>query len=57
MYTPFGEELFGIEIYNDDLADKQRQLFDIVWAQFKILNEHGEAVVDERVRSFALCVR
>lgn len=50
MYNPVGDELFGVEIYNSDLADLQRQLFYIVWSQAKKMRKlgiHGAAVVIE----------
>jgi hypothetical protein len=28
-------EMFGIEIYNQDIADTQRQFFEMVWAKSK----------------------
>lgn len=49
MYNPFDEEPFAVEIYNADIADMQRQLFNIVWDQAKklrILDAHGRAVLE-----------
>lgn len=41
-------EIFCVEIYNQYLADMQKQLFEYVWARakaMKILNDQGEAQV------------
>ena len=46
MYRYKGEEVFCVEIYNQELADMQRQLFEYMWKQarrFKVLNKEGEA--------------
>ncbi|MBP9817399.1 winged helix-turn-helix transcriptional regulator [Candidatus Shapirobacteria bacterium] len=43
-----GEEVFCVEIYNQKMADMQRQLFESLWNQakvMKIINEKGEARV------------
>jgi len=49
IYNPFGEEQFGVEIYNADIADMQRQLFNLVWTQahrIKIISPQGEAILE-----------
>lgn len=33
------EDIFGVEIYNDKLAAQQKQLFDLLWSQAKILKD------------------
>lgn len=48
LYNPLGPELFGVEIYNKDLAHTQRQLFHILWShakKMKVLSERGDAVL------------
>lgn len=50
MYNPVGSELFGVEIYNADFADMQRQLFYMVWnnaRKMKVISPHGEAVLEK----------
>jgi sugar-specific transcriptional regulator TrmB len=50
MYNPVGSELFGVEIYNADFADMQRQLFYMVWnnaRKMKIIGSHGEALLEK----------
>ncbi len=49
IYNPLGEEQFGVEIYNADIADMQKQLFTIVWNQakrIKIISPQGEAILE-----------
>ena len=51
MYNFKGEDKFCVEIYNENLAQMQKQLFDFVWEKarkMKIIGEHGEAKVDEQ---------
>lgn len=36
-YTYKGEKYFGIEIYNQQLADMQKQLFDFIWNTAQIM--------------------
>lgn len=46
MYRYAGEEIFCVEIHNQELADMQRQLFEYLWSgakKFKIINSHGAA--------------
>lgn len=46
MYRYTGGEIFCVEIYNQELADMQRQIFWYMWEKakkFKILNMQGEA--------------
>ncbi|KKS80523.1 MAG: hypothetical protein UV54_C0004G0011, partial [Candidatus Beckwithbacteria bacterium GW2011_GWA2_43_10] len=46
MYRYVGQEIFCVEIYNQELADMQRQIFEYVWQKakrFKVLNKQGEA--------------
>ncbi len=31
------DDIFGVEIYNDKLAAQQKQLFDLIWSQAKII--------------------
>lgn len=33
------EDIFGVEIYNDKLAAQQKQLFDLLWSQAKMLKD------------------
>lgn len=33
QYYQSGGEVYGVETYNQDMADSQRQLFEILWAQ------------------------
>jgi len=35
-------EIFGLEIYNQEIADSQRQLFEMLWAQGQSIAGHGE---------------
>ncbi len=35
-------EVFGLEIYNQEIADSQRQLFEMLWAQGQPIAGHGE---------------
>ena len=46
MYKYTKGEAFAVEIYNQELADMQRQLFEYLWSnarELKILDEHGSA--------------
>lgn len=46
MYRYTGDEIFCVEIYSQELADMQRQLFEYLWAvakKFKVLDDHGTA--------------
>ncbi|MBU1084846.1 MAG: helix-turn-helix domain-containing protein [Candidatus Beckwithbacteria bacterium] len=46
MYRYDGKEVFCVEIYNQELADMQRQVFGYMWKKarrFKVLNSQGEA--------------
>jgi len=46
MYRYVGDEIFCVEIHSQELADMQRQIFELLWSsaqKFKILNTHGEA--------------
>jgi sugar-specific transcriptional regulator TrmB len=46
MYRYTGDEIFCIEIYSQELADMQRQLFEYLWSgakRFKVLDSHGSA--------------
>lgn len=46
MYRYTGDEIFCIEIYSQELADMQRQLFEYLWGvakKFKVLDNHGTA--------------
>lgn len=36
-------EIFGIEIYNQEIASAQRKIFEILWEQGKPVPGHGEA--------------
>jgi hypothetical protein len=46
MYRYTGDEVFCVEIYSQELADMQRQLFEYLWQvakPLKILDDHGTA--------------
>lgn len=46
MYRYTGEDIFCVEIHSAELADMQRQLFEIIWSnakKFKVLDDHGSA--------------
>lgn len=46
MYNYEGDDVFCVEIYNEKLADMQKQIFDILWAtaqELTILDNHGTA--------------
>lgn len=43
MYNLKNKELVGIEIYNQELADMQKKLFDFIWFQLKPLK-----IIDKR---------
>jgi hypothetical protein len=46
MYRYEGEEVFCVEIHNQELADMQRQLFEYLWSgakKFKVVDTHGTA--------------
>ena len=48
MYRYTGDEIFCVEIYSQELADMQRQLFEYLWTvakKFKVLDDHGTAVL------------
>lgn len=50
MYNPVGPDLFGVEIYNADLANMQRQLFDMTWAgakKMKKIDQRGAVSLDQ----------
>ncbi|OGH12636.1 MAG: hypothetical protein A2776_00885 [Candidatus Levybacteria bacterium RIFCSPHIGHO2_01_FULL_40_10] len=50
IYNPLDKEVFGVEIYNADIANMQRQLFEYIWAQakpLKIVSPQGKAVLEE----------
>lgn len=34
-------EIFGVEIYNQEIADAQRQVFEMLWKQGTPLSDHG----------------
>lgn len=35
-------EVFGVEIYNQEIADSQRQFFELLWQQARAVPDHGE---------------
>jgi len=37
-------EIFGLEIYNQEIADAQRQLFELLWPQGEPIQGHGELI-------------
>jgi DNA-binding MarR family transcriptional regulator len=46
MYRYTGGDIFCVEIHSQELADMQRQLFEIIWSgarKFKVLDSHGTA--------------
>jgi hypothetical protein len=46
MYRYTGKDIFCVEIHSAELADMQRQLFEIIWSsakKFKVLDNHGAA--------------
>lgn len=46
MYRYRDREVFCVEIYNQELANMQRQIFEYMWqkaGKFKVLNKQGEA--------------
>ena len=46
MYRYTGDEIFCVEIYSQELADMQRQLFEYLWgvaSKFQVLDDHGTA--------------
>ena len=48
MYRYTDGEIFCVEIYNQELSDMQRQIFEYMWRQankFKVLNNRGKAVL------------
>lgn len=50
MYRYKKKEIFCVEIYNQELADMQRQTFRYMWVKakkFKVLNKEGEAKLIE----------
>lgn len=47
-YTYKGDEVFCVEIYNEELATMQKQIFDFIWAQaqpLKYINDRGAATI------------
>ncbi len=49
IYNHKNNDIIGIEIYNQTLADMQRQLFDFLWSQskpMKKVNHNGKATID-----------
>lgn len=49
MYEYKGSEIFCIEIYNDKLAETQKNIFDFVWSYarpLKLINNRGKAVLE-----------
>jgi sugar-specific transcriptional regulator TrmB len=40
------KEIFGIEIYNQEIADTQRQFFELLWQQAAHLPDHGETTTN-----------
>lgn len=50
MYEIFENEIFGVEIYNESLADFQKQVFDLIWKnarKMKITEEGGAKLISE----------
>lgn len=48
LYRYTDEDVFAVEIYNQDLADMQRELFEFLWhgaKRFSVLSDRGEAEV------------
>ena len=48
MYTYEKKDIFCVEIYNKDLADMQKQLFDFLWEKaipMRIIDIHGEVEI------------
>lgn len=48
LYRYQGKDIFCVEIYNKELAEMQRQVFEFMWRsakRFKVLNNKGEAVL------------
>jgi len=46
MYRYDGKEVFCVEIYNQELADMQRQTFEYMWRKakkFKVVDDRGKA--------------
>lgn len=46
MYRYTGDDIFCVEIRSQELADMQRQLFEIIWSdakKFKVHDDHGTA--------------
>ena len=41
-YNWQGGEIFGIEIYNQEIADAQRHVFEMLWRQSSPIKGHGE---------------
>ena len=49
MYTYENDDIVGVEIYNQKLADMQKQLFNFLWKNgttMKKQNNHGKASLD-----------
>lgn len=50
MYNYQGSEIVGVEIYNQKLADMQKEIFDYFWTQGKKMNKldvHGSAEIQK----------
>ena len=48
-YTYKGDEIFCVEIYNPQLAEMQKQLFDFIWSgakKMQFVDERGGAEVE-----------
>jgi sugar-specific transcriptional regulator TrmB len=48
MYEYTKEDIFIVEIYNKDLADMQKQIFDLLWndaRKLKLVGKRGEAIL------------
>jgi sugar-specific transcriptional regulator TrmB len=48
LYRYQDDDIFCVEIYNKELAEMQRQVFEFMWRdakRFKVLNNRGEAVL------------
>jgi hypothetical protein len=35
-------EIFGLEVYNQEIANAQRHLFEMLWQQGQPIPDHGE---------------
>lgn len=50
MYEYTKEEVFIVEIYNQELADMQKQVFDLAWEAakpMKVIDPRGETILEE----------